>query len=151
MATDRTPASLDLPAALQARGPGSTIASPGVWALDRALDPFESPACRAARYGAAAELGRRLRRGLEALGLAPIAEEPWAAPVVTSFALPPGWRGADFRDACGELGFEVATDSHYLRARGWAQVATMGAVTDEHAAAFLAGLGRRLRDPTRSG
>lgn len=148
-ATGRVPASLDLPAALASRGPGSTIASPGVWALGRALDPFETPGHRVARYRDAAELGHRLRRGLEALGLDLIVEERWAAPVVTAFALPKGWSGATFRAACRGLGFEVATASHYLRARGWAQVATMGAVTDEHAAAFLAGLARRLRRPPR--
>ena len=103
-ATGRVPTCLDLAAALRSRGPGSTIASPVVRALDRALDRFDSPGRRAARYRAAAALGRRLRCGLKDLGLGPIAEERWAAPVVTSFALPPGWSGAAFRDACREAG-----------------------------------------------
>jgi aspartate aminotransferase-like enzyme len=150
-AAGRVPTCLDLAAALRSRGPGSTVASPVVRALGRALDRFDSPDRRTARYVAAAALGRRLRCGLEDLGLGPIAEERWAAPVVTSFALPPGWSGAAFRDACREVGFEVATASHYLAARGWAQVATMGAVTAEHADDFLAGLARRLGRPPRSG
>ena len=52
-------------------------------------------------------LRRRLRCGLKGLGLGPIVDERWAAPVVTSFALPPGWSGATFRDACRTLGKTV--------------------------------------------
>src|SRR5262249_18823266 len=122
-----------------------------VYALDCALDHFMSPDCRVARYQVAAGLGRQLRRGLESLGLHQIVEERWAAPVVTSFVLPPGWSSAAFRDACREVGFEVATGSHYLRERGWAQVATMGAVTDAHITDFLAGMARRLWQPHQSG
>lgn len=147
----RVPASLDLAGALRAVGPGTTVGSPVVRALDRALDAFDPPA-RAGRLAATAALGARLRRGLRGLGLPPVAPEAHAAPVVTSFALPPGRDRRDFAAACRALGFEVATASPYLEARGWVQVATMGAVAPADVDRFLLGLARWLdAEPARPG
>ena len=135
---------LDLREALAARGPRFTVPSPLLEALDRALDDYETPGRREARYGRHAELGRRVRRGLAGLGLAPIVGEPWASPVLTTFAPPGGWDADAFRAACRSLGFEVAGESDHLRSRGWLQVATMGAVTEGHCDALFRGLAARI-------
>ena len=147
LATDRVPACLDLNQAIRSRtsGPGTTIGSPGVVALDRALDPFARAVDRSIAFQKAADLGCRMRRGLVNLGLPPLVAERWSSPVVFTFALPEGWTGTAFSNACRAIGFEVATASPYLQARGWAQVATMGAVSVAHVDAFLTRLGRRLR------
>jgi aspartate aminotransferase-like enzyme len=140
----RTPTYLDLREALATRGPRFTISSPLVDALDRALDDFATPDRRRARYDHSAELGRRVRRGLAGLGLRPLVDEPWASPVLTTFAPPEGWSADEFRAACLALGFEVAGESDYLKARGWLQIATMGAVTLPDCDALFRGLADRL-------
>jgi aspartate aminotransferase-like enzyme len=138
---------LDLQAALAARGPRFTVPSPLLAALDRALDDHATPAARSARYAHHAALGRFVRSGLRALGLDPIADEATAAPVVTTFAPPPGWSAEAFAAACRALGYEVAHASGYLRRRGWVQIATMGELTEDDLKPLFAGLARQLARP----
>ena len=140
----RPPTYLDLREALATRGPRFTVASPLVDALDRALDEFATPGRRAARYGRSVELGRRVREGLERLGLEPIAAEAWASPVLTTFAPPEGWSPDSFRAECRALGFEIGGDSDYLKSRGWLQIATMGAVTLADCETLFLGLADRI-------
>jgi aspartate aminotransferase-like enzyme len=140
----RVPTYLDLRAALTARGSRFTVASPLIAALDRALDDYATPEARSARYDHYAGLGRFVRAELRSLGLDPIASEAAAAPVVTSFAPPPGWSPEAFASACRSLGYEVAHASDYLRRRGWVQIATMGEVAREDLEPLFAGLARRL-------
>jgi len=83
----RVPGYLDLRAAMSARGPRFTFPSPLVAALDRALEPYDTAAGRAARYAGYEALGRRVRSGLRSLGLEPVAGEGCASPVMTSFGV----------------------------------------------------------------
>jgi aspartate aminotransferase-like enzyme len=143
----RVPTYLDLRAALAARGPQFTVPSPLLVALDRALDAYATLAARAGRYAHYIGLGRFVRSGLRALGLDPIAGEASAAPVITTFAPPPGWSAEGFAAACRALGYEIAHASRYLRRRGWVQIATMGEVSDADLEPLFAGLARRLARP----
>jgi aspartate aminotransferase-like enzyme len=140
----RVPAYLDLRAALAAHGPQFTIPSPLLAALDRALDEYATPDQCAARYARHAEVGRFVRSSLQTLGIKPLADLESAAAVVTTFAAPPGWSTDDFADACHDLGYEIAHASSYLRRRGWVQIATMGAVTEDDLRPLFYGLARRL-------
>jgi alanine-glyoxylate transaminase/serine-glyoxylate transaminase/serine-pyruvate transaminase len=65
-----------------------------VRALHRALRELDAEGInrRAARLAA---LAARLRLGLRSLGLQPLADDRWAAPVVTAFRPPPALAGAD--------------------------------------------------------
>ncbi len=76
---------------------------------------FPTPDACAARYAAYAGLGRFVRSSLRALGVEPVASSESAAPVVTSFAPPPGWSPDEFAAACRLLGYDVAHASRYLR------------------------------------
>jgi aspartate aminotransferase-like enzyme len=140
----RVPTYLDLQAAMAARGPQFTVASPLLAALDRALDDYATPAARAARYAHYARLGRFVRSGLRALALEPVADEKSAAPVVTTFATPPGWSANHIAAACRALGYEVAYASRYLRRRSWVQIATMGEVAPDDLRPLFAGLAFHL-------
>ncbi len=140
----RVPTYLHLRSALAARGPQFTVPSPLLASLDRALDDYATPAARDARYAQYAALGRFVRSDLRSLGLDPIAEETTAAPVITTFAPPPGWTSDVFAAACRELGYEIAYASGYLRRRGWVQIATMGDLAEDDMKPLFAGLARRL-------
>lgn len=140
----RVPMYLDLRSALAARGPQFTVPSPLLASLDRALDNYATPAARDARHAHYAALGRFVRSWLRSLGLEPIADEATTAPVITTFAPPPGWSSDAFAAACRELGYEIAHASGYLRRRGWVQIATMGDLTEDDMEPLFAGLARRL-------
>ena len=140
----RVPASLDLLAALACVGPRFTMSSPLLAALDRSLDVYTSHDAGAARFAQLASLGQIARAGLRGLGIQPVADESSAAPVVTTFS-PPGNSADAFASACRSLGYEIAYESHYLRRRGWAQIATMGAVDKDDLLRLFAGLARRLK------
>jgi aspartate aminotransferase-like enzyme len=135
---------LHLRSALAVRGPQFTVPSPLLASLDRALDDYATPAARDARYAHYAALGRFVRSGLRSLRLDPIAEEANAAPVITTFAPPPGWSSDAFAAACRAMGYEIAHASGYLRRRGWLQIATMGDLAEEDVKPLFAGLARRL-------
>jgi aspartate aminotransferase-like enzyme/predicted N-acetyltransferase YhbS len=143
----RVPTTLDLAAALAARGPRFTIASPLLAALDRALDDHADAGASAARHARHDELGRIVRAGLQSLGLWPIADQASASPVVTTFAPPPGRSAVEFAAACRSLGYEVAHASDHLRRRGWVQIATMGEIRPEDLPPLFAGLARWLGRP----
>jgi aspartate aminotransferase-like enzyme len=140
----RVPTYLDLRAAIAERGPRFTIASPLLTALDRALEDYETPGARAARFAHYADLGRFVRRGLKELGLQPVTAEEWAAPVITSFMPPEGWTAEDLAAACRSLGYELAYASRYLRRRNWVQIATMGDITRDDLRPIFAGLAKLL-------
>ncbi len=140
----RSPASLDLRAALAISGPRTTFPSPSLAALERALDGYDGPDGGLGRFEHLAGLGRLIRAGLRGLGIDPIADEGSAAPVITSFAPPSGLSADSFASACRSIGFEVAHASGYLRRRGWAQIATMGAVDRDDLTRLFDGLARRL-------
>jgi aspartate aminotransferase-like enzyme len=138
---DRIPTYLDVPAAIASTGSRFTFPSPLLRALARALDVYATPARRQARFSDYAELGRFVRRRLRDCGLEPLAAEPVASPVITTF-LPPAGDPAQFLARCRSWGFELAGESSYLRERGWVQIATMGDVTREACRPFFEQLDR---------
>jgi aspartate aminotransferase-like enzyme/GNAT superfamily N-acetyltransferase len=140
----RVPMYLHLRSALAARGPQFTVPSPLLASLDRALEDYATLAGRDARYAHYAALGRLVRSGLRSLGCDPIAEEATAAPVITTFAPPPGWSTDAFAAASRALGYEIAHASGYLRRRGWVQIATMGDLAEDDLKPLFAGLAHRL-------
>jgi aspartate aminotransferase-like enzyme/GNAT superfamily N-acetyltransferase len=139
----RVPTSLDLRAALACTGPRYTMSSPLLAAFDRSLDVYTAPDAGAARFAQLTDLGQLARAGLRRLGIHPVADESSAAPVVTTFA-PPGHSADAFASVCRSLGYEIAHASDYLRRRGWAQIATMGAVDRDDLLRLFDGLARRL-------
>jgi aspartate aminotransferase-like enzyme len=115
--------SFDLSKAIRNPGPVSTLSSPLVSATWEALRlQYASPAECQGRYRHHQELGQWMRAQIRACGLAPLAPEAFAAPNVTTFALP----FPDFAQECKRAGFLIAYESHYLRSRNWGQMATMG-------------------------
>ncbi len=121
------PASFDIAAAVSHVGPQFTVASPLLLAADRALTlQHGTDELSAARFAGHEALGRRVRSELRAAGIAPLARECDAAPCVTTFTPPSG----HLEQMCLRAGFELGGHSDYLRDRGWAQIATMGAVAE---------------------
>ena len=60
-------------------------------------------------------------------GLSPIMSEAAASPVVTTFSL----QDLALLERCERAGFLVAHESGYLRARRWAQICTMGDLSQQ--------------------
>jgi aspartate aminotransferase-like enzyme len=121
------PASLDIAAAVTQVGPQFTVASPLLLAVDQALALNHGTGeLSAARFAGHQALGRRVRAELRAAGIPPLARESDAAPCVTTFTPP----HPHLEQSCLRAGFELGGHSDYLRDRGWAQIATMGAVTE---------------------
>lgn len=126
---ERLPTYYDLPATLADDGPRFTMAAGLLCALDVALEPYATAGGCATRFRQYAELGRRVREQLRALGLPPLVAERYAAPVITTFMPPAGVPAAAFLEQCEQWGYWLHGRSSYLATRGWVQLATMGAVT----------------------
>jgi aspartate aminotransferase-like enzyme len=122
--SDNLPSSMDVKAAVTQVGPRFTVASPLLFALESALVPYSSAERARQRFAQQQSLGRHVRSQLGRVGIQPVASERDAAPCVTSFAIP----RIDFLETCRRAGFELGSESRYLRDRGWAQIATMGAI-----------------------
>jgi aspartate aminotransferase-like enzyme len=132
--TSRVPSYLDIPAALASEGPRYTFPSPTVSALEAALADYTTPDKARARYEQYANLGAYVRAQLRSLDLKPLATEPWACPVVTTFAPPAGESSRDFVARCQSWGFAIGGQSQYLAERRLVQIATMGAVAHDDCA-----------------
>ena len=116
-------ASFDLLRMYESCGPLTTVPSPLLLALARALeDKYSSPDAVVKRFGEYASLGQQIRSALRAAGLDPLAAESVAAPNITTFVLP----SLRFPAQCLEAGYQIAYESQYLKSRGWGQIATMG-------------------------
>jgi aspartate aminotransferase-like enzyme len=135
------PSYLDLAAALENPGPQYTFPSPALCALAAALDEYTEPGRAEARYARYERLGRFVRRRLRAVGIEPLADEGHASPVLTTFAPPDGESSTQFVGRCAAAGFLVGGESSYLAERRLAQVATMGAVTEEEVASLFKSVG----------
>lgn len=127
----RLPAYLDLPEAVAATGPRFTFPSGPLYALEAALAHYEGDGQAELRYEHHRTMGGFVREQLRSLAVEPLAAEGCAAPVCTTFAPPRGESASEFLERCRTWGFELAGESAYLAARGWVQIATMGAVTRE--------------------
>jgi aspartate aminotransferase-like enzyme len=112
------PTYLDIAMAMRTKGPCFTFPSPLMLALGRALEHTRD-------YSMA---GKLVRRSLRELGIAPMVEERFASPVVTTFVPP----AADFLGQCRAAGFWIGGESGYMAERGLVQIATMGAIECRH-------------------
>lgn len=122
---ERLPTYLDLPAALAQPGSRFTVPSLLVKSLAAALDAYAD--LRApSRYEHYRALSAHLRAGLRSAGIAPLADERIACPIVTTFRPPAPLSAAEFLERCANLGFQIGGQSEYLASRGLVQVATMG-------------------------
>ncbi|MGH9586911.1 MAG: aminotransferase class V-fold PLP-dependent enzyme [Acidobacteriaceae bacterium] len=120
--------SFDLLRMYVTRGPLTTVPSPLLFALARALEMnYATEEAVARRLRQYCVLGQQVRRTLQAAGIDPLADDSIAAPNITTFTLP----GPEFAERCLEAGYQIAHDSSYLRNRGWGQIATMGNTTPE--------------------
>jgi aspartate aminotransferase-like enzyme/predicted N-acetyltransferase YhbS len=146
--TDRLPTYLDVPAALATRGPQFTFPSPVLRALEASLNDYATPEKARSRYECYAALGAFVRRQLRELGLAPLAAEACASPVVTTFAPPAGDTAEEFVARCRQWGFAIGGQSGYLAQRRLVQIATMGAVTREDCTPLFAQLAHWLTRTT---
>ena len=72
-----------------------------------------------------------------AAGIAPLADDRWASPVITTFAPPGGESPAEFVARCEGWGYQVAGHSGYLAERGLVQIATMGDLAPADVAGFF--------------
>ena len=141
---------LDLPRALATIGPLFTFPSAPVCALHRALDEYRDDTARRRRYEGYARLGRYVRSRLRGSGLESLAAEETAAPVITTFAPPPGMSSDEFLGACRSWGFWLAGDSAYLRARNYVQIGTMGDVDEATLARFFDNLDEKIGPTSKS-
>lgn len=140
----RVPYYLDVRGALETVGPRFTFPSPELRALHRALESYRTAGSSRSTYRRHAAVGKRLREELRPLGIEPLAPESCAAPVVTTFEAPRGLSSEEFVERSRLAGYDVGGSSGYLRRRRLVQLATMGAVREEHFLPFLGLLKRWL-------
>ena len=119
---DRLPRYLDLGLHAAKGGVPFTMSSNLVYALDAALDRFESTRI----FEEVKETSVWLRRRLRDLGFRIVAADSDAAPAVTTVALPPNMSSTDLGDSLEQAGFSLSYNSEYLRARNWIQICLMG-------------------------
>jgi aspartate aminotransferase-like enzyme len=128
------PSYLDVTAALETVGPRFTFPSSTLFALEAALEEYATPEAASRRYVRYQQLGEYVRQRLRGLGIAPLAREPFAAPVLTTFH-PPGEEPSEsFVRRCESWGFTIGGASGYLRERRLVQIATMGELSPEDCA-----------------
>ena len=119
---DRLPRYLDLGIHAAKGGVPFTMSSNLVYALDAALDRFESTRI----FEEIEETSSWLRRRLRELGFRIVAADSDAAPAVITLALPPNMSSTDLGDSLERSGFSLSYNSEYLRARNWIQICLMG-------------------------
>ena len=125
---DRLPAVFDLSMNVARMEPVTTLPSPQLLALHEALAvSYSTPAQTELRFAQYAALGTTVRSEMCRYGLPTIVSEAAASPVVMSFNL----RDMALLEHCERAGFLVAHQSGYLRARRWAQICTMGDVSQQ--------------------
>ncbi len=119
---NRLPRYLDLGLHASKGGVPFTMSSNLVYALDAALDRFDSIRVFEEIYETSSWLRRRLRD----LGFRIVAADSDAAPAVITLALPPNMNSTDLGDRLGLAGFSLSYNSEYLCARNWIQICLMG-------------------------
>ncbi|MEX0676865.1 MAG: GNAT family N-acetyltransferase [Pirellulales bacterium] len=132
----RLPSYLDLAAMLSTVGPRFTFPWSTIAALDAALGDYKSEQPAATRYKRYARLGAFVRGQLRALGIAPLADEAIAGPVLTTFSPPGGESALALVERSRAAGFEIAGESQYLSQRRVVQIATMGTTSRADVSAF---------------
>ncbi len=144
--SNQLPSYFDLVAALQNEGPCYTFPSSTLLALEAALQNYATPEKAAFTYQRYADLGRYVRKTLRQMEIAPLADESWASPVVTTFAPPGKESSVEFVERCLRWGVAIGGQSAYLAERRFVQIATMGAVTREMCDFFFDNLREWLQE-----
>jgi aspartate aminotransferase-like enzyme len=138
--------SFDLVRMCETEGPVSTVSSPSLFALARALNDQYGAGeatmgeAMARRFADYQRLGEYVRAEMRAAGLQPLAAEAVAAPNITTFELP----HASFAEECLRAGYTIAHESPYLATRGWWQIATMGNITPAMLGGFFEAVRARM-------
>jgi aspartate aminotransferase-like enzyme len=117
------PTYLDVAEAIRTEGPCFTFPSPLLLAFEEALRQNRDYT----------PLGTLVRAHLLDRGIEPLVDGPVAAPVVTTFEPP----DPHFLQRCLDRGYRIGGESGYLAARGWVQIATMGAIAAHHVEGFF--------------
>ena len=137
---DLLPAVFDLNVNIARTEPVTTLPSPQLLALHKALSIFYSTSAQTkSRFAYYAALGTAVRGEMYRGGLHTIVNETAASPVVASFKL----QDTALLERCERAGFLIAHESGYLRARRWAQICTMGDLSQHMLEPLFAMLQRR--------
>jgi len=122
-----------------------TASSNLVSALQAALQRASWPQ----RFQRIARTAEWLRRELRAAGFDVVAPEAWAAPAVTTLALPAGVCSRQVGARLRKAGFLAGYQSAYLLERNWLQVSLMGEFSEANLQSLIDTL-RHLRAPALS-
>lgn len=127
MPSDRLPRYLDLGAYMIADGIPYSQSSNLLFALDMALQKYETPDVVFARIELRAQ---KVRKAAEQMGLTIIAPVHSATPVVLTIEMPEGLSAIQLGDNLYLNNFDVHYESGYLRERNWLQIACMNDVPE---------------------
>jgi aspartate aminotransferase-like enzyme len=120
--SSRVPRYLDLARYEQSEGTPFTHSSNLVAALECSLTQTEWPT----KFERVRRASHDLWADLRALGLAPVAAEPDAAPGIVTIALPSHVTGRQVATSLSAAGIQIAWASEYLQRRNWVQICLMG-------------------------
>ena len=119
---DRIPRYLDLGLYAAKSGVPFTMSSNLVYALNVALDQFDSGDV----FGHIKETSAWLRDRLRRRGFEIVADDAVASPAVITLALSVSGRSKELGDRLERAGFLLNYNSKYLRSRNWIQICLMG-------------------------
>ena len=119
---DRIPRYLDLGLYAAKSGVPFTMSSNLVYALNVALDQFDSGDV----FGHIKETSAWLRDRLRRLGFEIVTDDAVASPAVITLALSVSGRSRELGDRLERAGFLLNYNSKYLRSRNWIQICLMG-------------------------
>lgn len=119
---DKLPMYLDLGLYAAKDGMPFTMSSNQVYALNTALERFDSKRV----FKEISETSSRVRERLRRMGFRIVAEDSDAAPAVITLALPSNIRSTYLGDYLELSGHSLNYNSEYLRERNWIQICFMG-------------------------
>ena len=138
------PRYLDLGLHASKGGVPFTISSNLMYALEAALDRFESPEV----FDEIAAVSTRLRRGLREAGYTIVSPDKDSSPAVISIEMPEDASSVEAGRRLEEAGYLLSYNSDYLRRRNWIQVCLMGQLSEESIDPLLAAMREAL--PTKA-
>ena len=110
-----------------------TMSSNLLYALDAALDRFQSDVV----FAEIAEASTWLRRGLRELGYGIVAPDDHSSPAVITVELPEEASSSELGRRLEQAGYFLSYNSAYLLERNWIQVCLMGEISREAVAPLL--------------
>jgi aspartate aminotransferase-like enzyme len=146
-APDKLPRYLDLGLYAAADGVPFTMSSNLVYALEAALDRFDSDDA----FDEIAEVSTWLRRGLRDLGYRIVAGDGHSSPAVITVELPEEARSVVVGRRLENAGYFLSYNSAYLIERNWIQVCLMGEVSKTAVAPLLDAMSALTPAPTGRG